>query len=89
MPTIAEALPGYKPPPSWFALVGPPGTPAPIVSRIHAEVVKAINDKTVAGRLNDLGMVGVAGTPEALTATIKDSIAVTAKIVKELNIQPQ
>ena len=89
VPTIGEALPGYKPPPSWFALVGPQALPGAIVARLHAEVVKAINDKTVAGRLNDLGMVGVAGTPEALTATIKDSIAVTGKIVKELNIQPQ
>lgn len=89
VPTIGEALPGYKPPPSWFAMVGPQGLPAPLVSRIQSEISKAINDKTVAGRLNDLGMVGVAGTPEALTATIRESIATTGKIVKELNIQPQ
>ncbi len=89
VPTIAEALPGYKPPPSWFALVGPQALPPAIVARIHGEVVKAINDRVIAGRLNDLGMVGVAGTPEALTATIKESIAVTGRIVKELNIQPQ
>ncbi len=89
VPTIGEALPGYKPPPSWFAMVGPQGMPAPLVARIQSEVSKAINDKTVAGRLNDLGMVGVAGTPDALLATIKDSIVVTGKIVKDLNIQPQ
>ena len=52
-------------------------------------MVKAINDRVVAGRLSDLGMVGVAGTPEALASTIRDSIAITGKIVKELNIQPQ
>ncbi|MFM9969681.1 MAG: Bug family tripartite tricarboxylate transporter substrate binding protein [Burkholderiales bacterium] len=86
---IGEALPGYQPPPSWFAMVGPVGLPQPIVGRIHAEIVKGITDKTVAGRLNDIGVVGVAGTPEALSATIRDSIAATGKIVKELNIQPQ
>ena len=89
VPTIAEAVPGYKPPPSWFALVGPQALPPAIVARIHSEVVKAINDRVVAGRLNDLGMVGVAGTPEALAATIRDAVAVTGKIVKDLNIQPQ
>jgi len=89
VPAIGEALPGYQSPPSWFALVGLQAMPAPIVGRIHSEVVKVINDKQVAGRLNDLGMVGVAGTPEALSATIRESIAITGKIVKELNIQPQ
>ncbi len=89
VPTIAEALPGYKPPPSWFALVGPQALPPAIVGRIHGEVAKAINDRVVAGRLNDLGMVGVAGTPEALAATIRESIAITGKIVKDLNIPPQ
>ena len=34
-------------------------------------------------------MVGVAGTPDALAATINESIATTGKIVKDLNIQPQ
>ena len=89
VPAIGEVVPGYKPPPSWFALVGPQALPPAIVSRVHGEIVKAINDKQVAGRLNDLGMVGVAGTPDALSATIRDSIAITGKIVKELNIQPQ
>lgn len=89
VPTVGEALPGYQPPPSWFAMVGPQALPAPIVGRIQSEVAKAINDKTVAGRLSDLGMVGVAGTPDALAATIRDSIATTGKIVKQLGIQPQ
>ena len=89
VPAIGEVVPGYQPPPSWFALVGPLGLPPAIVGRVHGEVVKAINDRVVAGRLNDIGMVGVAGTPEALAGTIKDSIAITGKIVKELNIQPQ
>jgi tripartite-type tricarboxylate transporter receptor subunit TctC len=82
-------LPSYKPPPSWFALVGPHGLPAAIIGRVHGEVVKAINYRTFAGRLNDLGMVGVADTPEALLATIRDSIATGGKIVKDLNIQLQ
>jgi tripartite-type tricarboxylate transporter receptor subunit TctC len=86
---IGEAIPGYKPPPSWFALVGPLSMPAPLVSRIHAEVQKAIKDPQVTGRLNELGMVGVAGTPESLSATIRESIATTGKIVKELGITPQ
>jgi tripartite-type tricarboxylate transporter receptor subunit TctC len=89
VPAIGEALPGYQPPPSWFAMVGPQALPAAIVARVQNEISKAINDKQVAGRLNDLGMVGVAGTPEALTATIKESIEVTGRIVKALNIQPQ
>ncbi len=89
VPAIGEALPGYQPPPSWFAMVGPQALPMAIVARLHAEIARAINDKTVAGRLNDLGMVGVAGTPEALTVTIRESITTTGKIVKELNIQPQ
>ena len=89
VPTIGEALPGYRPPPSWFALVGPQALPPAIVGRLQSENARAIGDRQVASRLNELGMVGVAGTPEALTATISESIALTGKIVKDLGIEPQ
>jgi len=55
--------------------------PAAIIGWVHGEVVKAINYRTFAGRLNDLSMVGLAGTPEALLATIRDYNATNGKIV--------
>ena len=66
---------------------------AEMVARLFANPAEAERmgrrGADLAGRLADLGMVGVAGTPDALAATIRDSVTATGRIVKQLGIQPQ
>lgn len=64
VPTTAEAgLPGYLFG-TWFGLVAPTGTPAPLVERLSAAVDAALRDPEVGGRLTEQGAVLGGGAPE-------------------------
>ena len=89
VPTIAEAFPAYTPMPSWFALVGPAKMPAPIAQRLQGDIAKVVADPEVLGRLGDLGMSGVGSAPEALTATMKQTIELVGKAAAALKLEPQ
>lgn len=74
---------------SGFALFAPAGTPRPIVDRVHAALVKALNDPGVKKSLADQGADVVAGTPEQHDAFNKAEIAKWIKVVSEAGIQPE
>jgi tripartite-type tricarboxylate transporter receptor subunit TctC len=64
VPTVAEAgLPGFLFG-TWFGLVAPTGTPAPLVQRISAAVDDALRDPEVGGRFTEQGAVLAGGSPE-------------------------
>ena len=90
VPTMAEAgaandilLPTY------FALLAPANTPAPIVARLNAELKKAVSDPAVAEKLAGAGLVPVGGTPEAMATGIKQDMARFADLVKKIGIKPE
>ena len=89
LPTIGEQVPGYEPPPGWTAYFGPPGMPRPIVDRLNAEIIKAINNPEVLSRMDALGLVVVTSTPEELAASLKRDLERTAAIVKAAGIKPE
>jgi tripartite-type tricarboxylate transporter receptor subunit TctC len=81
VPTIAEqGYPGYDFS-SWFGIIAPPGTPKPVVDRLHAEVVKALKDPGVIERLHDYEIYGWG--PQEFGAFIKADIDKTAKIIQK------
>ena len=80
VPTIAESgYPGYDFS-SWFGVLAPAGTPQPIISRLHAEIVKALKDPGVQQRLENYEIFG--STPEEFASFIKAEIEKTAKIIR-------
>src|SRR6201988_2902002 len=57
VPTTAEAgLPAFQAQ-AWNAIFAPKGTPAPIIAKLNAAAVKALDDETVRKRLLELGSV--------------------------------
>jgi tripartite-type tricarboxylate transporter receptor subunit TctC len=63
VPTVSESgLPGFENT-GWFGLLGPAGTPAPILAKIHADVVKALASTEIKARLYVQGMTPVGNTP--------------------------
>lgn len=57
VPTVSESgLPGFLFN-SWFAMLAPAGTPAPIIARLNDEVRKALADPDVQHRLEEQGLV--------------------------------
>ncbi|MBK8065660.1 MAG: tripartite tricarboxylate transporter substrate binding protein [Betaproteobacteria bacterium] len=54
-PTIGESVPGYEIT-SWFGLVAAGGTPAPLLQRISADVVKVLGAPEMRAKLAELGV---------------------------------
>ena len=89
LPTLSEAgLPGFEIE-SWFALLAPAGTPAPIVQRLNAETNKVLARDDVRNTLGAQGLQLHSGTPEQLGAHIKSEIAKFSRIAKTANIKAE
>ena len=87
LPTVREAgLPDYEFT-IWWGVVAPTGTPAPIIERLHAELVKAATDANVKDSLARQGVDVVAGTPEEFTQLVRSEIAKWKRVAAEAKIQ--
>ncbi len=88
-PPIAESgLPGFEFN-SWFAMLGPAGTPREVVARLNAEVVKALADPEVREKFNAQGLTPRGTTADELGAMTRDQFARYAKLIKEAGIKAE
>ncbi len=87
-PTIAETLPAYQRVPGWSgALLGPPGLPKAISTRLHSAALKAINTPEVRAKLDEGGSLVMGITPDEFTALLKTDLERVGKIIKSLGIK--
>jgi tripartite-type tricarboxylate transporter receptor subunit TctC len=86
LPTIAETLPGYSAS-GWYGLLAPAAAPKPIITRLHAEAVKALRVPDVIEKLSSQGAEPVGNTPEEFTAFVRSEIDKWAKLVKAANMR--
>ncbi len=85
--TVAEqGVPGFAAL-SWWGVIAPAGTPAPVVKRMHEEIVKALRTPAVAEKLTAQGMDIVGGGPEELDRFLRGEIERWAKVVKDNRIK--
>ncbi len=73
---------------SWNSLVAPAGTPAEIINRLNAEVVKMLRDNTLLERLSGDGVVAASSTPQELAAYIKSESVKWGKVLRDAGIKP-
>lgn len=90
IPTIAEAgVPGYDAV-TWFGVLGPAGMPRAIVTRLHTEVVRAVNEPTLRNRfIADGADPSPSKSPEEFAALIRSETRKWAKVIREAGIQPE
>ncbi len=89
VPTMAEAgLPDFIIT-SWFGLLVPAGTPAPIVARLNAETVKVLGRTDVKATLAQQGLEVAPSSPEAFAAHIKSEIARFTRIARAAGIKAE
>jgi tripartite-type tricarboxylate transporter receptor subunit TctC len=87
VPTIAEAgVPGYTVT-GWYGLLAPAGTPAPIVSRLNAELVKVLAMAEIQEKLVGHGLEVSTGTPQQFAEFLKAEIAKYAKVVRDAGVK--
>jgi len=87
-PRLAETLPSidYD---SWLGIATTPGTPAPVVARIHAEVKRVVALDDIRTRLSDLGGQPQGDSPEEFRARVERDIAKFRRIVETRRIEAQ
>jgi tripartite-type tricarboxylate transporter receptor subunit TctC len=88
LPTMAETFPGFIAT-SWFALLAPPKTPAPIVDKLHAAIAEILRMPDVEARLHGLGAAPGGPTPAATAAFLRQETARWSKVIAEANIKPE
>jgi tripartite-type tricarboxylate transporter receptor subunit TctC len=89
VPTMAEAgLPGFEIS-SWFGLLAPAGTPRPIIDRLNAETIKALNTSDMKTAIASMGAENIAGSPEQFGDYIKSQIARFSSIAKTAGIKAE
>jgi tripartite-type tricarboxylate transporter receptor subunit TctC len=88
LPVVADTIPGFQAM-GWFALMAPPGTPAPLAQKISDDLRTVLAKPELKKRFEDLGTYIRPTTPEQLTAFIREQqetwrpvIAETAKRIK-------
>ena len=82
LPTIAEAgFPGAEST-SWTGVLAPAGTPAAIISQLHGEIARVLQNPEVKTRLSANGAVPVGSNPPEFTAYIRSELAKWGKVVK-------
>jgi tripartite-type tricarboxylate transporter receptor subunit TctC len=89
LPTVAESgYPGFEAV-SWFALLAPRGTPAPILSKLHQEISKIAALSDIREKFAQLGLDTIVGSPEELATIIKSDIVKWAKVIKDAGIKAE
>ena len=86
VPSIAETVPGYDFT-VWFAVTAPGGTPRPIIERIRAAVLSALNEPSVIEAFTRDGSEITTSTPEQLREIMEADYAKYGGLIKSLNIK--
>jgi tripartite-type tricarboxylate transporter receptor subunit TctC len=87
LPTLAESgFPGFEAI-SWFGLLAPAHTAAPIIAKVHEEIVKIAAQTDMRERLAQLGLEVAVNSPDEFAAVINADIAKWAKVIKDANIK--
>jgi tripartite-type tricarboxylate transporter receptor subunit TctC len=87
-PAIAETYPGFSAI-SWTGMLGPKGTPQPIIDKIASEMIKATKDSKFLKVLQDNGIDPIAEGPEKFAELIKAELPVWAKAVDIAGVKIQ
>jgi tripartite-type tricarboxylate transporter receptor subunit TctC len=83
VPTMAEAgFPGIEMD-QWFGMFVPAGTPAPVVAKLHDELVKAVRAPDVSSKITAQGLDVMTTTPDQFAALIRDESVKLGKVVKD------
>jgi tripartite-type tricarboxylate transporter receptor subunit TctC len=88
LPSVSEFVPGYEASAVW-GLGAPRNTPAEIVDNLNREINVALADPKFKGRLTDMGITTLGGSPADFAKLIAAETEKWGKVVKFANIRPE
>jgi tripartite-type tricarboxylate transporter receptor subunit TctC len=88
-PTLSESgLPGFTGG-TWFGLLAPKGTPAPIVDRLHRELSAILRSEPMKGEFEKRGIEPVGNTPQEFSAFIRSESERWRQLATRINLKPE
>lgn len=89
LPTIAESgMPKYDSN-TWYGVLAPRRTPAPVIGRLHEVLLATMQSADVKERVAVHGFEPQTGTPQAFGEYIRSEIAKWAAVVKAAGMRPE
>jgi tripartite-type tricarboxylate transporter receptor subunit TctC len=86
-PTMAEAgVKGMEGARSFWAVYGPPGLPAGIVTAMNKAINEALSDASFAALMAKSGAIPLPGGPELLTKILKEEVELVDAFFKEMKL---
>jgi tripartite-type tricarboxylate transporter receptor subunit TctC len=87
VPTVAEqGVPGFNVA-SWFGIMAPAGTPAPIVQRLYSEVAKVVETEEMKKFLLSQGAEPMLMDPPKFTEFLRAETVKWGKVVKSAKLK--
>ena len=87
VPTLAESgLAGYQTL-AWFGLLAPAKTPGDIITRLHAETVRALRAPAVAERIAAFGAEPQGSSPTEFGTFIVSEITKYTRVIRDANVK--
>ena len=87
VPAIAETLPGFNNT-SWYGLLAPAGTPAPIIDKVNAEMTRAAANPEFIKHIESIGLEIASSTPKEMGDLIRMELARWTKVINAAGIKP-
>jgi tripartite-type tricarboxylate transporter receptor subunit TctC len=88
VPTIAEdGVPGFNVV-SWYGFFVPVKTPTEIIPKMNTDIIAALADPSVQGRLAPLGYESRPEAPEQVGAFLRAEAKMWSRVIKEAGIDP-
>ena len=84
LPTVAESgLPGFEAA-TWYGVLAPAGTPAPIVAKLQSDMSAALHQPDVKAVAADQGFETIGNKPEEFGEVIRGDMAKWGKLIRSL-----
>jgi tripartite-type tricarboxylate transporter receptor subunit TctC len=88
VPTVAEIVPKFEPPPTWTGIFGPPGLPKKYLDYYNDIVQKGLANPALKLKASTDGFEFIPNSGEQFSQQIKRDIEITARLARAAKIQP-
>jgi tripartite-type tricarboxylate transporter receptor subunit TctC len=86
---VESGFPDLSDIPEWYGFAAPAGTPEPIIAKLNADFVAALNDPEVQKSIRALGTTPSPSTPEEFAKQIKYDYERWGKVVKAAGVKAE
>jgi len=88
LPTIGETVSGFEMS-SWVGFFAPAATPQTIIARLNEQITKALHAAAVKDKMAPLGLAAIGSTPQELSDTVTEGLAVRGRLIRAAGIEAE